>query len=295
MTDLQTSPKAMQLKTHFLCFNLKSASPVYFDHLKIAVNSCKHNTSLKTYCIFTGEKNHIYNWLESRGVILICANKREIVNQITIAGSKCPIFRTHVALGVWLRIEIPNICLEQNIHDSHILYTDVDVLFTEKFKDGTLNESIPKFACAREGDSKAFYNSGVMIINNEYMRKTYDSFISFVYKRGIENFNRSFDQEALNEFYPISTITRLSRRKWNWTPYMNNGKLTDRYAKIIHFHGPKLDNIKSSNRFYCRMKNIFLHFQDKILHKKVDKIEMLFNRSPDRYYKLLYTAKKYLS
>lgn len=275
----------IDLKTNFFGAYLGSLVngdklSVYGEHLRIAINSCKKNTQLKTYMMYTGDKTWVYDWLTSKGVVMVDCNNTPLVQNIRAGGNNTQPLPQSIALGAWLRIEIPRFLDELKIKDSHILYTDVDVVFTEKWSP-TVAENITKFACAQEGDCTSHYNTGVMIMNTNFMKETYTNFTNFIISKGVETFHPS-DQGALNDYYPFSTITRLSRRFWNWTPYMGHGHLSDMSARIIHFHGPKLDFIRSKGTLWPRGEG-----PQGIIH-------YLYDFAPGKYEKLLQYAEGFL-
>ena len=274
----------MEITLHhnFFGVNLDSLkTSIYKDHLKVAINSCRMNTNLKTWCLYTGEKSDMYDWLLSKNVTMLDCNQTLLVDNIN--RDKSDTFNHGIAKGAWLRVEIPNIVRSLDINPTHVLYTDVDVIFTDKWNPVMLTtDGIPRFACSFEGDAQQHYNTGVMVMNVEYMQNTYSSFMEYVYNTGIATFN-PYDQAALNNFYPVNTITRLQRRYWNWTPYMDNGTLSDSQARIKHFHGPKLNFIRS--------KGSCMPIDVNPLHQL---IHQLYNQSPQKYEEMLSLADVYL-
>lgn len=242
------------IKRNFFGFNLDTLSTRanthgYDDHIKMAINSCLKYTNLETYFMYVGEKNEIYDWLVSKNVNLIDVSERPLLNRLEEAEAMTVLHssgaqKLKIAKGTWLRVEVPHICEELGITDEHVLYTDVDVVFTEKFGDPVVNDitdtGIDKFACCHEAGELSHYNAGVMVMNTQYLRDTYDEFLKFVIDNGFDFI--SFDQGALNAFYKPDTITILDYREWNLPAYMPS-PIED--ARLIHFHGPKIREIRS--------------------------------------------------
>jgi len=212
----------------------------YTNHLKVSLNSCIKNTSLEIHFMYCGRNDELLNWLKSKPIKLIDV-------------SDFPFLRTlpnyykdnalAIALGTWQRILIPQLCKKLGITDSHVLYTDIDVMFTPNMEK-SIDLNIDKFACAMEGGAGPNYNAGVMIINVAYFESIYKPLIDFAknyfQKNGNFNCGGAFDQGALNAFVPKDQITILDHHEWNFAPYMHGDF---EKSRIIHFHGPKAKHL----------------------------------------------------
>lgn len=152
--------------------------------------------------------------------------------------------RLIVARGAWQRLLIPQVCKKLDITDSHVLYTDTDVIFMPNIEK-PIDLNIDKFACALErGKLTAQFNTGVMIINVAYLESIYEPLIGFAKnkfkKTGDFSCGGAFDQGALNAFVGKNQITILDHHEWNFAPYMHGDY---KNSRIIHFHGPKAEDI----------------------------------------------------
>jgi len=222
----------------------------FFDQLRVAVISARHNTSLEPYMLYDGEYNERTRWLQKHGVYIIrhklpIRTAIEEYVRINATSDLIP-----VRTGAYLRSEIPVAISREGIRDNYILYTDCDVVF---LRDPSLQSYKPSYfaACgSREGGYTRFhlggwmhYNSGVMIMNVSKMSECYAAFQEFVLRNGegVWRPNAKFwrkhlfmsDQLALNLFYR-GKITRLDV-KYNWRPSL--GINSD--AFILHFNGLK--------------------------------------------------------
>lgn len=207
----------------------------YVRYIKCAVNSCKRNApNLEPVFMYDGYRGPLTEWLESKGVTVIIA-KSPLCSHFKKLETERG-FGSSVACGAFLRIEIPRLIREQGWNDSHVLYTDCDVMFLKSVSFDTLPEW---FSCAPEFNINnwSYFNSGSMLINVENMRKTYDAFLEYVLNCG-DVINQSYDQGCLNEFYK-DKWTRLNPI-FNWKPYWG----ISNNARIIHFHGPKIENVE---------------------------------------------------
>lgn len=142
-----------------------------------------------------------------------------------------------IAYGAFLRIDIPIICKQIFIEDEYVLYTDTDVIFLNDVVDELKKYNPEYFAICPEENQDDFisFNSGVMLLNVNNMYRTYNDFICFM---ELNNYNFSaFDQGALQTYY-ANKQDKLPLY-FNHKPYWN----IKENVKIIHYHGPKYDNI----------------------------------------------------
>ena len=238
----------------YFCINASGAER-YSDHIIAAVRSAKKNTDLTPICVCHDPQNtfpkNLEDFLLKNGVSIIrdesVIYRKLIDNKIHPDG-----FSLDVAAGAYLRFEVPRIETE----DKFVLYTDCDVIFCPGFSLESITN--PKyFSCSPEFDydNWSYFNSGVMIINIESMKLTYDSLISVAFERLKSGLHQSYDQGDLNAFYWMAW--NHLPPQFNWKPYwgINNS------AKIIHFHGPKpkdIENIISGDTRFQILVDLFM-------------------------------------
>lgn len=229
----------MKLKKLFFGCNLSSVdvhkSQSYVNHLKVAINSCIANTDLNIHLMYCGSNDKLLDWLKSKPIKLIDISGFDIFN---ILNNYYEGNQLMIAKGAWQRVIISKVCEQLGYDDKHVLYTDIDVIFTENMRK-PINIKVENFACAKEGGVHGHYNTGSMIINVPYFNSIYEPFVDFCIK---QNFNfTAYDQGALNEFVGIDQITLLDHFEWNFAPYMH-GDLKN--CRIVHFHGNKAPTIE---------------------------------------------------
>jgi lipopolysaccharide biosynthesis glycosyltransferase len=195
---------------------------------KVAVFTAKNtNPFIEPYLILDGEIDESIEDLIEMGVKII--EHRILFSENLINHYK----EDTIALGAFLRVDIPKICHDLKIEDEYILYTDNDVMFINDVS--SLNELKPTyFMCAGEFNptfTPMTMNSGVMWINWRNMYKEYDDFVLFI-KFNLHNF-QVYDQDALKLFY-TSKMESFSP-EYNYKPYWGPND----NIKILHFHGPK--------------------------------------------------------
>jgi len=210
----------------------QATQQVYADHVKVSVISALKNTSLEPHFLYDGEDDDLCAWMRSKGVTVI-RTRVHFHEQITALRETG--YLSDVALGAYLRTEIPNIDKSDDI----VLYTDCDVMF---LKDPVYQgPPIRYFAAAPESDigdySVHSINTGSLFMNLKNLRSVYWPFVTFI-KGGLQNF-AAFDQGAYRIFF--NGLWDRMDPIHNWKPYWgyNSG------ASIIHFHGPKYNNIKT--------------------------------------------------
>lgn len=206
----------------------------YVRYIKCAVNSCKRNTNLEPVFMYDGYRGSLTEWLESKGVTVIIAKSPLCSHFKKLQRERG--FGASVACGAFLRVEIPRLMREQGWEDSHVLYTDCDVMF---LKNVCFDELPDYFSCAPEFNMHnwSYFNSGTMLINVNKMNETYNEFIEYILNCG-DVINQSYDQGCYNDFYK-GKWSRLNPI-FNWKPYWG---LSDD-ARIVHFHGPKIENVE---------------------------------------------------
>ena len=199
----------------------------YIKMYKVAVFSAKKtNPTLEPYLILDGDIDDEIQSLIDLGVNVI-------KHQVLFYDDVIKHYKDDtVALGVFLRIDIPKICEQLRIEDEYILYTDNDVYFMDDVSD--LKNLKPTFFAAC-GEFNPFLspmnmNSGVMLINWRNMMKEYDVFVKYI----VDNFSvNMYDQDPLKKFYngPITILDPHYNYRTYWGPNTN--------IKILHYHGPK--------------------------------------------------------
>lgn len=204
----------------------------YSRYIKCAVNSCINNTNLEPNFIYDGKPNKLTTWLEEKGVTIWNVRSRfyDVFQKRADQG-----LNAKVASGAYLRAEIPDLV----DGDSVVLYTDCDVMFIGDIL--PLSAMRPKyFACAPEFDQNnwTYFNSGVMVMNCSAMKQKMPQFERIVRSSSAETLSKSYDQYTYNELYK-GRWDRLAP-EYNWKPYWG----LNPNAKIVHFHGIKVENIE---------------------------------------------------
>lgn len=201
-------------------------------HLKLAVLSAKRMTSLIPKIVYHGQRNHFTKWLEDHGVEIF--DYQLPFTDLIESLARDKRYSRHL-VGHWLRTAICHIEKE----DEHVLYTDVDVFFQRSPEVEIIHPELFSAAPEFRINFWNYFNSGVMVMNVERLREDYHAFESWIRRRLEERGFAFMDQNAYNEFY---------RARWekldplfNWKPYW--GANPD--ARIVHFHGPKIDAIES--------------------------------------------------
>jgi lipopolysaccharide biosynthesis glycosyltransferase len=205
----------------------------YVRYIKCAVNSARKNTDLEPHFLYDGKPNELTEWLHGKGVTTHYLRSRfyDVFEKRAEQG-----LNAKVASGAFLRAEIPDITYDR---DPFVLYTDCDVMFLGNVS--ALSEMKPKhFACAPEfnQDDWRYFNSGVMVMNTKSMHDKMPGFEKLVKGSSAKQLSVSYDQEMYNIMYK-DRWDRLPP-EYNWKPYWG---LNDD-AKIIHFHGIKVENIE---------------------------------------------------
>jgi hypothetical protein len=210
------------------------------EHLKVAVTSARRHTNLEPYFLYDGKRDELTKWLTKRGVNVILTRVRPDLDRALAGNSKLENLGT--ARGAYLRVEVPSIAKGLKLPDKFILYTDCDVIFTKHSTD-IFNNTPEYFSAAPEFkvDDYSYINTGVMLINVDNMQKTREKFLKHIKKqcKNPDATHAAYDQSMYNEFY--NDLYDKLPPEYNWKPYWgyNPG------AKIIHFHGPKIDTVRA--------------------------------------------------
>lgn len=202
----------------------------YITMYTVAVLSAlETNPQLKMNLIFSGERDEHIDRVEKLGVNVIhhdISFKDEII-------SKYEGIQQSIALGAFLRVDVPKICHEMGIEDDFVLYTDCDVLFLRNIEE--IKDINPKYFSVSGEFTKLVignsFNSGVMVMN---WRNLYEDYINFCFfiKNTIPNLP-AYDQGAYRIYYS---------EKFDYLDYKYNFKSywpEEDDIAIFHFHGPK--------------------------------------------------------
>lgn len=236
----------------------------YLDYIKMycvaSLTAKQTNPDIKINLLFSGEEDDYIRKLKRFGVNVINCDL-SFSEDVKLAYDG---IRRSVALGTFLRIDLPKICNDMGIEDDYVLYTDCDVMFLKDISD--IKKSTPKYFSVAGEFSKEIignaFNAGVMWINWKNMYSDYEIFVKYITKK-IPNLS-AYDQGALREFYS-DKFERLDHR-FNFKSYWNEEKENDIY--IFHFHGPKpthIENIKTHKHKnlagpnYFKMTELFMN------------------------------------
>jgi hypothetical protein len=201
------------------------------EDAKTALRSARAAGGLDPFLLYHGRPNDFTAWMQREGVTVIdtAPSFLDALRRAQTTGT----YHAH-SIGHWLRLAIPQI--EQT--ESHILYTDCDVIFLRPYNWSAIRPTI--FAAAPEfrRDNWNYFNAGVMVLNVPAMRATYPEFEARIIDRISSGAHPHYDDEmALNEAY---------RGHWdrldptlNWKPYWGFSSA----ATLLHFHGPKFSAI----------------------------------------------------
>jgi hypothetical protein len=213
----------------YFCIN-QEALEKYADLIRIAVRSCRANTSLEPHLIYDGGRAPALDWLQDQGVAIHPC--RTALWPDILAHPEGPGYRHRIAAGAFLRLEVTRI--EQI--DEVVLYTDVDVFFQ---RDVAFDGPVPRFIAAgpeHQPDDWTYFNSGVLLLNVGALQRSYAGLLDLARRRLA--IPHGYDQLVYNEFFK-GRWDRLPITH-NWKPYWGINAV----ASIIHFHGPKPDAIR---------------------------------------------------
>lgn len=200
---------------------------------KTAVRSALRLGGLEPFLLYHGARNDFTNWMTLHGVRVIDAEP-SFADTIRAAEAD-GIYKAH-SIGHWLRVAVPLV----ESSDEFVLYTDCDVVFLKRIDWSAIRP--PVFAAAPEFrlQNWNYFNAGVMVLNIPKMRASYAAFEAHIRARILSGKLFQYDDEvALNEAYR-GTWSRLDPAL-NWKLYWG----FNASAGILHFHGPKLDEIEA--------------------------------------------------
>jgi len=203
------------------------------EDAKTAVRSALAVGGLEPCLLYHGKPHALCTWMQRQGVRVIDAAPSflDTIRHAQAAGA----YRPH-SIGHWLRVMIQQI---EQARD-YVLYTDCDIIFLKRFDWSQIRPRFFAAAPAFRPDNWNYFNAGVMVLNVPAMRSTYPALETHIRARILSGGHPSYDDEtALNEAY---------RGHWdrlppalNWKPYW----VYSSAAIVLHFHGPKLNALKS--------------------------------------------------
>jgi lipopolysaccharide biosynthesis glycosyltransferase len=184
------------------------------------------NPYIKPILLLHGFKTPILQKCEALGAQIIPHKS------ILELGIKSHYPNANVALGTFLRLEIPKVIKSMGIDDEFVLYTDCDVMFLGDVSN-IINYCGDYFAVARESRDCVGMNAGVMVLRWRRLLLDFDTFMSFIRNNWHRVLRGPFDQQALSLFYGdrCSALPDI----YNWRPYWG----FDSDVRVLHFHGPK--------------------------------------------------------
>merc|ERR1712032_1142410 len=231
-----------------------SASEEYLEMAKVAVLSAKRHTTLTPIAVLTGthfdNNSSLISWLRCAGVRVIwhqpewtdaVMKAQTIGTQRGYHKTRSPLYSDpYQMISTYLRLDFSIL----DIPDRFILYTDVDVLFTDDVGFADFGSSLPHYFTVGPEDRKEVtcwhcINMGVMLINRLSMQRTHEEMVQWVFsndhvQEGLMFKEGPNDQGALRGFFR-GRYTAVNNPLINWKPYWG----FEANAKIVHFHGPK--------------------------------------------------------
>ena len=199
------------------CINEHGSQTYNLFLLKYAVLSAKKYTKLKPVCLLLGNNDYLETFLKQQDVEVIKVHESPVSFQFQHFHTSAPFWNLdyeriiNFSSGAFLRFEI-----HKYIEDDYCLYTDIDVLFTEKFK---IPRKKPKYmAIARQEQNKEKnFNTGVILFNLKNFKKDiYTDLIQKSMNSYMQWSKKWYDQYVINEFY--ADKVELLDMKYNWRP-----------------------------------------------------------------------------
>lgn len=209
------------------------ASEVYYEHIIVALKTAAAHTSLEPRLIYSGGENDRLKDFEALGAKVI---RHDVPFLPQLKARKRietpPHFKIEIASGAYLRSSVP--LLEES--EGFVVYTDVDVMFMNDLDHKQFPEALLATSEFVIGN-KDYFNSGVMYINVDKMKKSYDDFVEYLELK--EYYFTAYDQGAYNTFYKEDW--GFIPEEYNWKPYLGPNP----EARVLHFHGPKIWTIRN--------------------------------------------------
>ena len=237
----------------------------YYQHIKAMINSAQKNTSLTSIFIYDGKPNLLTKWLEKTGVIVVY-HRCSIANFLIRSREKKATskgYNPDVALGTFLRIDIPLIMEKLGLTDDIVLYTDCDVIFNSSIPE------TPKMSCSialapefNFSPENLYYNTGVMLIDTNKFRQEREGLIDFIKEEVNEHKFMDYDQMAICMFY--YKRHDILNALWNWRVFYGINK----DSKIIHYQSMRIDEmencIKTGKHSNSELQNLYDNDSDSI-------------------------------
>jgi hypothetical protein len=245
----------------FFAFNQMSEQS-YGDFVRVAVVTARKNTELEAFCLYDGQATELTDWMERQGVTILPCRFRFAKWWEDLAIRQGSNLVARIALGAFLRFELPDVMARENLTDDFALYTDCDVMFECDIR-SFLEPLKPEFfAVAPETfqNNRLHMNSGVMWMNVNRLRETNALFMRFaqghmtqaslasfdqgIYRAYFNSLHRIAWQLGIPDRYFYALMSRLPLKTWqwddlplelNWKPYWGENP----EAAIVHFHALK--------------------------------------------------------
>jgi hypothetical protein len=204
------------------------------------------------------ELSTVGKWAAQHGATVIVLPRLSFQDDVNLTVSNFSQQRFHQAsMGPFMRLDIPRVIHEYKLFDNpnicqrHVLYTDSDVLFTNKITHQDMDElkhsmesstgTAAVVAYGREFSmTPEITNTGVMLMDVPAFEKEWPSILSFAKQQ--EQFP-GHDQLMLNNYFKSSPENSRKRSLmsiyWNWKAYWKLEPGQHDAIKVLHFHGPK--------------------------------------------------------
>jgi hypothetical protein len=230
---------------------LKSALRNARDTLQPVLILGRYGTSYEN----STEPKKLGKWAEAKGVKVVYSPRLSFQEDVDQAFLRRGTTDFAHRQGPFLRLDIPKMIKEHGLLDlpnvckSHVLYTDVDVIFANDItmRDiqlllKSVGQGIASYG--REYSKNAeIVNTGVMVINVKRLDEEMPKIIE--HARTAEENYPGHDQEMLNFYREKNDHAyeefSLLPMQYNWKAYWGLEPSTFSDLKIIHFHGPKLN------------------------------------------------------
>jgi hypothetical protein len=162
--------------------------------------------------------------------------------------------------GPYLRLDIPKLIPKHHLFDlpgvcdRHVLYTDADVIFSNKIEvpelaylKSLLPQDGPFIMYGRQMSLGATpVNTGVILFDAYRLEEEFESILQFGRDDPMQIVNKAFDQGWLNAYFVESPEHRhkiaLLPIHWNWKVYWSLEPSSVEDVRIIHFHGNKAND-----------------------------------------------------
>jgi hypothetical protein len=162
--------------------------------------------------------------------------------------------------GPYLRLDIPKLIPKHHLFDlpgvcdRHVLYTDADVIFSNKIEvpelaylKSLLPQDGPFIMYGRQLSLGATpENTGVILFDAYRLEEEFESILQFGRNDPLKIVKGAFDQTWLDGYFVENPEHRhkitLLPIHWNWKTYWNLEPSSAKDIRIIHFHGNKADD-----------------------------------------------------